>query len=80
MTKLHPRAHGKTEKEEKTKRFRHLISIKGEMSPDAERELCFAKFQDTFVLIFLHRDDVVSPVPPTRLEEGEWWLNRIEEV
>ena len=70
MTKLHPRAHSRTEKEGKTKRLRHLIFIKGEMSPAAERALCFAKNQDTFVLIFLHTDDVISPVPPTRLEEG----------
>lgn len=69
-TKLYPRANSKTEKEGKTKRFRHLISIKGEMSPAAERELCFAKFQNTLMLIFLHRDDVISPVPPARLEEG----------
>lgn len=53
------------------------------MSPAAERELCFAIVQDTFVLMFLPRDNVVSPVPPTRLEEGvvdqqkrrvvRWW-------
>lgn len=70
MTKLHPRAHNKTEKERKTKRFRHLISIKGEMSPAAERELFFAKFQDTFVLIFLHRDDVISCATYQAGEEG----------
>lgn len=40
------------------------------MSPAVEKELCFAKFQDTFVQSFLHRDDVIPPVPPTSLEEG----------
>lgn len=69
-TKLHPRAHCKTDREEKTKRFRHLISTEGEMSPAVEKELCFAKFQDTFVQSFLHKDDVIPPVPPTSLEEG----------
>lgn len=33
-------------------------------------ESCVAKFHNTFVLIFLHRDDVVSPVPLPMLEEG----------
>lgn len=80
MTKLHPKVHSKTEKEGKTKRFRHLISIKGKMSPAAERELCFAKLQDTSMLIFLQQDDVIPPVPPTRLEEGGRWLDRREEV
>lgn len=41
------------------------------MSPAAEKELCFAKFQDTFVQSFLHRNDVIPPVPPTSLEEGD---------
>lgn len=40
------------------------------MSPAVEKELCFAKFQDTFVQSFLHTDDVIPPVPPTSLEEG----------
>lgn len=40
------------------------------MSPAVEKELCFAKFHDTFVQSFLHRGDVIPPVPPTSLEEG----------
>lgn len=40
------------------------------MSPAVEKELCFAKFQDTFVQNFFHRDDMIPPVPPTSLEKG----------
>lgn len=40
------------------------------MSPAVEKELHSAKFHDTLAQSFLHRDDVIPPVPPTSLEEG----------
>lgn len=40
------------------------------MSPGVEKELRFAKFQETSVQSFLHKGDVIPPVPPTGLEEG----------
>jgi len=75
MTKLHPRAPSKTEKEGKTERFRQF-PLKGRCALLQKESCALPNFK---MLIFLHRDDVISPVPPTRLEKG-WGDGSTEEV